>query len=302
VQLIELEHVHDDPDFHNMRLAADTDYEGGRLEELKQSMQTSGLKIPIAVIEDETCKGRFFARAGFRRLRCAKELGWKKIPAFVLPMETPVADQYWLNIIENASRKTLTSYELACSAKHMRDEFRVKPADFATRVGMSESYIRTLLQLVDDLPDEILDFWKETGRPSVETLRNMLLLGPYEAVEYFRKLTGQRPGKNLESFPERRTSSSASGGKKLVTATGLYRMQRLQIAVETAMHLDDSTRRLCLGIIDFCTGAASKVPGLYDPKRRRRYRDDVKELRLPDLPDHDSDDSDLPGSGPVEDD
>lgn len=91
-------------------------------ERMKQSMDKHGLKIPIQVrdISDTPAKDRqrpngghyrFELIAGQGRLEAAKELAWKKIPAFVI--DAPEAEIVGRFLAENMIRKPLPWVEKA---------------------------------------------------------------------------------------------------------------------------------------------------------------------------------------------
>lgn len=273
--LIPLDLIVEDPDFENLRLPP-TDEE---VDPLAESMRREGIKVPVELVPapDEV---HFFLRAGFRRVASARKLGWETVPALVLPADIPLVDEYWTNVIENTARDKLSTYEVAYAARAMRDRFGVGATEFAVRARLSESYVVNLLRCLDKLPPEVVEAWKcKAPVPMAEYLKWCNLL-PHEAVTAMNIYMGRNP-QLAQTWKHLPPSSGKSHPARMATAVGLKRMQRLRFAVEVARNLDEKTRRLCLDLVDFCTGAKSSVPGIYDDGQRLRV---YKSRRRQDLP------------------
>lgn len=283
---VELAAVEDDKDFRNFRQSASAE----RLEQLLESMKLEGLKVPILVIE--ALGGGFKVRAGFRRVACARQLGWKSIPALVMRADTPIVDEYWTNIVENSARDNLTSYEIANAAQIMRDEFKVSPREFAARAGYSESYVWKLIRCVDKLPDEILEQWKTGARVSVETLYDFANMTPHEAISNFRRFIGMKPQRSLEE-----KLRIAGQSEKIAKGRVLERMQRLYLAFEENTKLELRTRQLCISVIEFCMGSRDSILGIYHPragKRDKEKEERKRMLKLPGLPEQGEENNQMP--------
>ena len=283
VEMVSLKHIIDDPEFVNLRTKA----EESELQLLTESMKHEGLKVPITLISafDDDVPPQFFIRAGFRRTTVARQLGWQKIPAVVLPANTPQIEEYWTNIIENSARSRLHTYETAVAAKTMRDKFHVSPVDFARRAGYSDSHVYNLLRCIDRLPQEILDVWKDKSPIPVDYYIKWSLMEPDEAVKMMLSYAGRN--QQLTNGWQPPTNLRRPVALKMASSRGLQRMQRVRFAVEVAQGLDEKTRSLCLKLVDYCTGAREDVPGVFDPRQKqRRYVSRRKEdLKMPELGD-----------------
>ena len=280
-ELVPLDLIVDDPDFENLRLKAAED----DLRELSESMQHEGLKVPVVLVVAPGTEVRFHVRAGFRRTLAARRLGWNQIPAVILPDDTPVVDGYWTNIIENTARSSLSTYEVAAAARTMRDRFEVSPREFALRAGYSEPYVIGLLRCLDHLPDEIVDEWRRRAPIPLSVYAQWAKLEPREALKAMLVYRGR----NLQVVKGWNPSPSAKEKAhpvRMTSARGLLRMQRVRFAVEVARTLDDRTRKLCLSLVDYCSGAREDVPEIYDPRTKQR---DYKDRRQNDI--------DLPAPG-----
>lgn len=263
IEWIPLKHIFDDPNFTNVRLAIDEE----DLVQLMESMRHEGLKIPITVISITADHVGYYVRAGFRRTEAARRLGWKKIPALILPANTPVVEEYWTNIVENTGRSQLSTYEVARASQVMRDRFGVKPKEFATRAGYSHQYILNILRCMDRLPDEILKAWQERSPIPLPFLINWAAHTPDEAIKMMNSYANRYPTVTHGWVPA--TKERRPIPIKMSSAKGLARMMRVRVAVELARDLDPRTRDLCLKLVDFCSGAREDVPAIYNPRDRQ---------------------------------
>jgi len=282
VELVPLAETAEDPGFPNMRLPPTPEEE----QMLEASMRAEGLKVPIEVIPSPDDR-LLYVRAGFRRRRAALKLGWKQIPAIVLPKDTPIQDEFWVNIIENAVRNRLTTYETALAAKTMRHKFKVKPREFAVRAGLSETYVLQLLRCIDKLPETIIDEWKQRAPIPVSQLDRWTSLTEEEALSAMRAYCNRNPKIVGDWRPPPKFTKHPA---RMATSAGLDRMMRLRFAIEVARKLDEPTRRLCLEIVDFCSGARQDVAGvLREGEKLRMYqsrrREDLAETAPEDIDD-----------------
>lgn len=122
----------------NVRVVADEDPD---VAELAQSMQERGLLQPILVGVD---RGRYVLIAGERRLRAARALGWRTIPAVVTlkPRDEWTVDM----LVENVQRKALDPWEEAEGYRRLLQQ-GLSLREAARRVGKSPGYISVLLKL-----------------------------------------------------------------------------------------------------------------------------------------------------------
>jgi len=272
VELVPLEQVQIDPNFPNIRLVA-TEQE---LAELAESMKYEGLKQPITVLASPPPETWLWLRAGFRRTTAARRLGWQKIPAIVLPHDTPVVEEYWTNIIENSARQRLSTYEIALSAKTMRDRFGVRPRDFARRAGYSDSYVENLLRCLDRLPEEILQEWRNRAPIPLDLYVQWSALRPPEAVKMMLAYCGRHKSVTSGWQPPPEVKEKYFPAK-MASQRGLARMTKLRFALEVARKLDQPTREICLQVVDFCTGSRDNVRDVYDEgKKLRTYKSRTK--------------------------
>jgi ParB/RepB/Spo0J family partition protein len=275
VEMIPLKLITDDPDFTNLRLRVEEE----DLRKLAESMRFEGLKVPITVIAVADGVSQFHVRAGFRRTTVARRLGWKNIPAVILPANTPTVEEYWTNIIENSARSQLHSYEIACAARTMRDRFHVSPLDFAQRAGYSDTYIHNLLRCLDRLPDDVLHEWQIKAPIPVKLYIQWAILEPSEASKMMLAYGGHNPQIVKDWQPAAR--QHGTNLLRMASTRGLKRMQQLRFAVGVSPTLSPATRALCLQLVDFCSGARDNVPDVYNPRKRPHPSKDRRRQDLP---------------------
>lgn len=120
------------------------------LEELKQSIVTSGLLQPILVRQHGE---RYQIVIGERRWRAAREAGLERIPAQIIEVDSD-SEMLELALLENVQREDLNAIELAEAFRRLQIECQMTQEQIATRVGKSRAHVANILRLLK-LPDEI---------------------------------------------------------------------------------------------------------------------------------------------------
>lgn len=128
-----------------------TRFDREELEELKRSIAASGVLQPIVV---RPVGERYQVVVGERRLRAAREMGMERIPAVL----RRVGDEELLELalIENIQRSDLNPIEKARAYRRLIQEFGLKPAQVAERVGQDRSTVSNFIRLLE-LPKEVQD-------------------------------------------------------------------------------------------------------------------------------------------------
>lgn len=118
------------------------------LEELAQSIEASGLAVPILLRPNGN---GYIIVHGERRYRAVRSLGWESIPAEVRDVSPDEAG--WLSLVENVQRNDLSPIEEAQAYKRRLEE-GITQVELGRRIGKSQSYIATKLRLLK-LPDDV---------------------------------------------------------------------------------------------------------------------------------------------------
>jgi ParB family chromosome partitioning protein len=126
-----------------------TEFNAEDLLELQESLKTSGLLQPITV-RRRPGKDGFELIAGERRLRAARKLGWKEIPAII--RETDDKTLLTLALIENLQRTDLNPIEEGEGYHRLSHDFGLTQQQIAETVGKDRTTIANMLRVLQ-LPE-----------------------------------------------------------------------------------------------------------------------------------------------------
>ena len=126
-----------------------TSFQEDKLQELAQSIRTSGIIQPLLV---RRRGGLFELVAGERRWRAAQLAGLSRIPAIV--RDIPDERLLELALIENIQRQELNPIEEANAYKRLIESLNLTQDDVARRIGRDRSFITNYLRILK-LPTEI---------------------------------------------------------------------------------------------------------------------------------------------------
>jgi len=163
-RLIEIEIALIKPNPYQPRLKFDAQ----ALQELKNSIREKGLIQPITVRRVES---GYELIAGERRLRAATDAGFKKVPAYVIHVETK-EEMIELSLIENVQREKLNPIEEATAFQRLISECQLTQDEVARKIGKDRTTITNTLRLLK-LPGDIQES-VETGTISVGHARTLL--------------------------------------------------------------------------------------------------------------------------------
>lgn len=121
-----------------------------KLDELAQSIQTSGIIQPIIVRRQSS--GTYEIVAGERRWRAAQRAGLLKVPVVV--RDVPDEKRLELALIENIQREDLNSIEEARAYKRLADQFDLTQEAISRAVGKDRATVANYLRLLT-LPADV---------------------------------------------------------------------------------------------------------------------------------------------------
>jgi ParB family chromosome partitioning protein len=134
------------------------DFDEASLEELAQSIRTSGIIQPLIVRKN--AKGAYELIAGERRLRAAKIAGLKQVPIVV--RKSTDRETLELALIENIQRQNLNCIDEALAYFQLIQDFSLTQEEVAARVGKERATVANYLRLLR-LPEVIIeDLRKQT--------------------------------------------------------------------------------------------------------------------------------------------
>jgi ParB family transcriptional regulator, chromosome partitioning protein len=126
-----------------------THFDEAKLEELAQSIRTSGIIQPLLV---RRAGGFFELIAGERRWRAAQLAGLSRVPAIV--RDIPEDRILELALIENIQRQELNPVEEANAYRKLIESLHLTQEEIAERVGRDRTFITNYLRILK-LPAEI---------------------------------------------------------------------------------------------------------------------------------------------------
>ena len=138
------------------------------LTELRDSIEQKGLIQPITV---RKINSHYELIAGERRLRAAIEVGLKKIPAYIIKVDSK-EEMLELALVENVQREKLNPIEQANAYQRLMKECNLTQDEIAQKIGKERSTITNMLRLLR-LPKLIQDSVEE-GQLSTGHARTLL--------------------------------------------------------------------------------------------------------------------------------
>ncbi len=193
-------------------------FDGVRLERLAESLRSQGVIQPIVVRPHPERSGRFELVAGERRLRAARLLGWKSLPALV----RHVSGERLLEIalVENLQREELDPIEEALAYRALLNSHGYTQEHLARRLGRDRSTIANMVRLLA-LPQAVQEDLMEE-RLTVGHARSLLALADVAAQLAVRQEVLQR-GLSVRATEKlvRAELGAAAGGKPRPPAVAL---------------------------------------------------------------------------------
>ena len=119
-----------------------------KMEELKGSIKKHGIIQPIVV---RKMANGYEIVAGERRLKAAKEIGLKKIPAIIKSINNEKSLE--IALVENIQREDLNPVEQANAFKRLIDEFNLTQQELAEATGKSRALVTNTIRLLKLNPE-----------------------------------------------------------------------------------------------------------------------------------------------------
>lgn len=120
------------------------------LKKLAESINNFGIIQPLIVKEE---KGKYQLIAGERRLRAAKMIDLKEVPAIVNNYEEEEIAE--ISLVENIQRQDLNFLDEALAYFSIMNKFDLSQTELAEKVGKSQSTVANKLRILK-LPEQIL--------------------------------------------------------------------------------------------------------------------------------------------------
>jgi len=121
-----------------------SNFNNSSLQELSISIKNIGIIQPITVRKIDNNKYQLIS--GERRLRACKEIGLKKIPAYV--REANDQDSLEMALVENIHRQDLDAIEIAISYQKLIEEINLTQEELSDKIGKNRTTISNYLRLL----------------------------------------------------------------------------------------------------------------------------------------------------------
>ena len=162
-------------------------FSDNELEDMARSIHQQGIIQPLLVRKDNN---GYELIAGERRFRAAREIGIKKIPAYILSIHDK-EDLLELSIIENVQRENLNPIELAKGYKRLIDECSLTQEEVAAKVSVDRTTVTNLIRLLA-LPKEVKESLKK-GEISMGHARALLSVKVSgKQIQYLEKIRSKQ--------------------------------------------------------------------------------------------------------------
>jgi ParB family chromosome partitioning protein len=196
-------------------------YDPEKLTELANSIKEKGLIQPVVVRKTES---GFELVAGERRLKAAKSLGLKLIPALIKE-NLAKSGMLELSLIENVQRENLNPIETAKGYQKLLKELGLSQNDISQRVGKERSSITNTLRLLN-LPSEIQELLLEDKLSEGHARAILAVSHPDKQIQIARRIIKEGLSvREVEAivYPEKRKKP---GKKRLrVLSPGLQEIE-----------------------------------------------------------------------------
>lgn len=164
------------------------------LKDLSESIRMYGLLQPLVVTRREIIKEdgglavQYELISGERRLRASKLAGLIQVPVIIRAGEEDARVKLELAIIENLQREDLNAVDRARSFQRLADEFGLKHAQIAEKMGKSREYVTNSIRLLS-LPEHMLTALSEKRISEGHTRPLLMLVGrPEEQETLFKEI------------------------------------------------------------------------------------------------------------------
>jgi len=155
-------------------------FDQDKIAELAESIESQGILQPLLL--RPRAKGGYELIAGERRLRAAKLLGMKTVPALVREVDDVAALE--LSLVENLQREDLDPIEEAEAFRRLINEFGHTQEELSKQVGKDRATISNQLRLLS-LPEDIIEDVR-AGLVTAGHARAILAAGSESAMRRLR--------------------------------------------------------------------------------------------------------------------
>jgi len=187
-----------------------TDFDKKALEDLKRSIKENGVIQPITVRRAEN---GYELIAGERRYRAVYDLGFKRIPAYVMDVNSE-EKLLELALIENIQREDLNPIEVAKAYKQLQEQYGLTQEQVAEKVGKDRATVANFIRLLK-LPRDIQESLKGKEISMGHARALMGLKKERDQLKLWKKAVTQnwsvrKVEQEVQNFSEKKKSDESS--------------------------------------------------------------------------------------------
>ncbi|MCG3120873.1 MAG: Stage 0 sporulation protein J [bacterium] len=200
-----------------------TDFAPQALAELKQSISENGLVTPVTV---RPHNNGYQLIAGERRFRAVQELGYERIPAYVLEVHDD-RQMMEMALIENVQRENLNPIEEAVGYQRLIDECSLTQEVVAQKVGKDRVTIANSLRLLK-LPEKVQESLRKSELSAGHARALLGLPERAQQVELWKTIL--KNGLSVRQVEKlvQRAAKPKSAAKKKVSPTAPYAVREAE--------------------------------------------------------------------------
>lgn len=178
-------------------------YDEDEIKSLADSIVQTGQRQPIEVHQHPDDESRYVIHFGSRRA-AACALAGLPVKAVIVGAPESEAEAAFINAAENAQRADLTTFDLARTFAHLREQGQ-GVQDIADRLGFTKGYVSELTKQYVKLADPIKEAWERAA--TIEKERDPGKLSARQQAElkcvsgkFLRELVDEKEPKQVELF------------------------------------------------------------------------------------------------------
>lgn len=249
-------------------------YDEEKVAAMIDSIKVGGLKNPLQVMS--TGKGGYSLVAGFTRMRALTQIEKENRKAGVkeplrvackLNTYTNEVDAHFDNLEENTLRENLSTYEIAEKCSYIMETFGESGASVARRIGVGKNQVNNYVRSFREADPRLLELWKDNKVTSDWLVR--VVSKPHdEQWAKWEESIGIKADADADDDDDDGEDSGEGGrsGEKVARRPGAAVLNSAIDAV-TKSDKSDDWKAGAKAALKFATGAAPKIPGVYDPKK-----------------------------------
>lgn len=165
------------------------EFDSEKMEELMASIASHGILQPLVLLRLED--GEHELVAGERRMRAARELGWKEVPCVIRKDVRTDRSQLEMALVENLQRRDLNPIETAQAFKRLAQEYGLSHEEIAEHVGVSRAAVTNIMRFLQ-LPDEVQQGLIDGKLTQAHARACLMIPDPEKQIKFYRQIIREK--------------------------------------------------------------------------------------------------------------